>query len=111
MGNVVGRLLKQDADVGVVELVENASPASLTNDKAQVTKDAQLVRDGRLLHPNCFGEFAHGAGTFAEPGEDEDATWRRERLHRLRDFTRGLSVDNSAFGLPVNAMAHESHDT
>ena len=45
MGDVVGRFLEQHADVAVVQRVENVPPAPLTDDEAQMTQDAQLMRD------------------------------------------------------------------
>ena len=51
------------------------------------------VLDGGLLHPDIGGELADRARPAAEPGQDQQAAGRGQRLHRLRDRRRGGSVE------------------
>ena len=59
MGDVVGRFLEQHADVVVVEGIEHLAPVPLTHDETQMTKDAQLMRDRRCLHPDRIRQLVH----------------------------------------------------
>ena len=106
MRNVVGRLLQQNPDVAVMERVEHIAAAPLTNNQTQVAQDAQLMRDRRLLHSDRIRQLVHRAGAFAQPRENADATWSRERLHRLGNLAGGFCVDRGGLGLPIDTVSH-----
>ena len=47
---VVDGLFEQGRHMIIVERIDNVPSLPLPNDKPEVTKDSQLMRDGGLLH-------------------------------------------------------------
>jgi len=56
--DVVDGLVEQVGDVVVVERVDGMSSLTLADDEVEVAEDAELVRDGGLLHLDRLCEFA-----------------------------------------------------
>jgi hypothetical protein len=82
---VVDRLIKQPGDVIVVQGVDGGLAVPGADDKAEVPKQAELMGHGGLFHTDIGGEPGHGAGLAAQPRQDKQPAWRRQRLHGLRD--------------------------
>jgi hypothetical protein len=58
--DVVHGLVEEVGDVGVVECVDDRPSATLADDEAEVTENAELVRDGGRLHFNDLREVVDG---------------------------------------------------
>ena len=78
--------------MAVMKCVENAPPAALANHQPKVTQDTQLMRNGRLLHPNRVGQFTDRAGAFSQASEDPNTARSSQRLHRLGHLPRHHSI-------------------
>lgn len=89
---MVDRLRDEVADVVVVERIDDAVAVSFASDETKVAKQAELMRDRRLLELDVGCEIADRAGRLSQPRQDADAARSGERLHRLRDLVRDLSV-------------------
>jgi len=48
-----------------------------------LTQDPQLMRDGRLFHPQRLGEIANERAPSSRQ-QESDPTWRRQREHGIR---------------------------
>lgn len=73
MLDVVDGLLEQDADVVVVQCVNGSPSLPFADDELEMSEQAKLVRDSRLLHLDRVGQLTDRAGRLAQPGEDADA--------------------------------------
>jgi len=104
--DVVQRLIEEVGNVRVVQCVDDTSAASLADDEPQMAEQAQLVRDRRGLHADRLGESVHRARSLAQASEDADATWCRQRLHRLGDLLGRPRVHRRASRAPINAVGH-----
>ena len=62
MLDVEDGLVEQVGHVRVVQGVDDAAPAPLPDDEAEMAKDSQLVRDGRLLHADRGRELPTADG-------------------------------------------------
>src|SRR5215207_970050 len=89
-----------------MERVENLAALTLAHDKPEMAQDPQLMRNGRLLHPDRDREFPYRAGTLAESGEDAHTAWRRQRLHGLGNLARCVGVDDDALSLVLDPVPH-----
>lgn len=89
----------------VMKLVKNPAPLTPPDDEAEVTKDAELVRDCRALHPEGDRDLADRAWPDVEQGEDSQPAWRRERLHRLGDLMGYVNVEKLG-GVSVQWVTH-----
>src|SRR5579884_819496 len=98
-------LSEQGADVIVVNRIDHLAAIALADHEAEVAQHSQLLGDRRLLHTDLVSEVSHRAGTGRESAEDADPTWRRERLHRLRDRSCRLRRDKCE--VRIAAVAHE----
>ena len=99
-------LVEQVGYVRVVKPVDHLAPPALSNDEPQVTQHAELVRNGRRLHPDRRRELAHRARAFAQPTKNPHTTRRRKSLHRLRDLRRHHTIDSRRTCVPVNTVTH-----
>ena len=81
--DVPGGLHEQLGDVVVVERVDDPPAAALADHEAQVAQDAQLVGDGRALHPDRPGEVADRGRPGVQPREDPQTAGRGQRLQAL----------------------------
>ena len=84
------RLGQQGTDVIVVQRIDHLPPVALAHHKTEVAEDPQLLRDGRLSHLDLARELADRARARTEATQDPHPARGRERLHRLRDRSRGL---------------------
>ena len=64
------RLGEKHPDVIVVQRIDDVAPISFADDKAQVTKYAELLRDGRLLHLDIVGQLTNRAWVGSKSTED-----------------------------------------
>ena len=101
---MVGGLFEEDADVRVMERVENLAALTLADDEPEMAEHPQLMGDGRLLHPDRRREFPYRAGTLAETSEDAHTAWRRQRLHGLSNLARSVGVDDDALCLVLDPV-------
>ena len=111
MLDVVDGLLEKDADVRVVEGVDDAAPAPLADHETKMAEHAELMRDRRLLHADRLRERVHRARRLAQAGENADAAWRCEGLHRLGDLARCPVVNGAGAGSSLDAVAHGIEDS
>jgi hypothetical protein len=100
------RLIEQIRDVRIMEGIDHAPPASLTDHESEVAKHTQLVRHRRALHPNREGEFVHGACSLSEPRENANPARRRKRLHRFRNLPRSRGIDDGGATVPLDSVTH-----
>jgi len=77
----------------------------LPGHQAEMTKDAELVGDGRAVHPDRLADLGHRGRPLVEAGEDADPARRRERLHRLGHLPGEAEVEEVA-GIGVSTVAH-----
>jgi hypothetical protein len=56
--DVSKRFSNQCGHMGVEEPVHHVTPLAIADDKSEVPQDAQLMRDGGLLHLDLATEFA-----------------------------------------------------
>ena len=49
-----------------------------------LTQDPQLMRDGRLFHPQRLGEIANRTRPVEQATKNQNPTWRRQREHGIR---------------------------
>jgi hypothetical protein len=70
--------------------IDHPAVVALADDQSEMAQHPQLLRDRGLLHLDLFGEITNRARTSAQTTEDPHPARGRQRLHRLRDRTRGL---------------------
>ncbi len=105
MLDVGHRFLQQLAYVLVVKLIDDPSTIALSGHQAEVAKDAQLVGNGRGLHPDRFRKLADRAGTLMQLAEDPQTAWGRESVQGLGDLTCDIVVEEFAW-ISDSAVAH-----
>ena len=89
----------------VVQVVDRIAPVATPHDEPEVPQHAQLMRDGRGLHPNRLGKLTDRLDAGAQPPQDPHPAGGRERLHRLRDGSGEVRVQ--ALGVMRLAVAHD----
>ncbi|GAA1506232.1 hypothetical protein GCM10009730_07090 [Streptomyces albidochromogenes] len=70
MLNVINGFVEKLGDVIVVQAVDNAVALPDSCDEAQSAREAELMGDRRLFHPDGFGQFRHAARALAQARED-----------------------------------------
>jgi hypothetical protein len=55
--DVVHGLCQEHADMLVVEPIDGAAPVPLADDEPEMTEQAQMMGNGRLLHRHCIRKF------------------------------------------------------
>jgi hypothetical protein len=105
--DVVDGLVDERRDVIVVELVDDVAATAHADDQAEVTEDAELLRDGRLGHPHLARELADARRARAQAPQDQHAARRRERLHRGGNVPGRGCIDGAGYRLALNAVCHE----
>lgn len=104
--DVVYRLVEQASDVVVVEPIDGVPPSPLACDELEVAQQAELVRDGRLLHPHLAGELTNRARALAEPSQNPHAARSGKRLHCLGHAVRSQGIDASDADATFDSVAH-----
>ncbi len=92
MLDVGDRLVQQQTDVLIVQVVDHPAPVPEADDEAEMSQDSQLVGNRRSLHAHVGGQIGHGARTGTQPAENLYPAARRQRLHRLGDGGRSLAI-------------------
>lgn len=90
MLGVGDRFGQQRADVIVMEPIDRLPAVALPDDQAEVSQHSQLLGDSGLRHLQIASQLADRTRTYAETAENPHAAGRGERLHRLRDRSRGV---------------------
>jgi hypothetical protein len=86
MVDMAESLIKQCCDVGVEEPVDHVTPTSSSHHEAEISQNAQLVRDGRLLHLHFGAEIAHRARAGSQSSEDPHTAGGGEGAHDAGDL-------------------------
>ena len=84
--------VQEGRDVTVEEGVADGAAGSGGGHHAHHAQQAELVRDGGLLHADRGGHLRHRGGALAKMGQDEQPTWRGQGLQSLRYASGGLCV-------------------
>jgi hypothetical protein len=71
--DVADGLVDQRGHVVVVQGVDDPAPVTLADDQPDVAQEAQLMGDGRLLHPHGGDQLGHRPGSFTERRQDVGA--------------------------------------
>jgi hypothetical protein len=88
-------------DVGVEEPIDDVSPAAVAHHKTEVSQDAQLVRDGGLLHLDLGTELTHRTRTVHQPSQYLHPARRRECAHESRHLLCCRAAERELDGLVV----------
>ena len=87
--------------MGVMQRVDDVSNVTPADDQSKVTKDAQLMGDRRLGHPQRRGKRRNGAGALPQPAQKPYAARGREARHNARDALGLLGCDTDGAALTV----------
>jgi len=96
--NVPKRLVQERGHVHVMQRVDRGAARLSAHHKAEITQDPQLVRDGRLGHLHCRGQFADRARRLSQMGEYPHPAGRGQRRHQPRDLLGVPGVDRGIRG-------------
>ena len=88
MLDVANAFLEQPADVLVIEGVDPPMTLPVRSNERELAQHPELVRDGRLLHPERLDELGDVMRALEQAKENPDAARRREREHRVRELLR-----------------------
>lgn len=104
MLNMKDHLVEKLGDVGIVQPVNDLLATPLADYEPELAERAQLVRNRRSLHVDCFCQCAYRARSFLQPTQYLHPARRSEHLHPFRHRPRQVSVDH--IGGVVGAVAH-----
>lgn len=79
-------LIEQRRHMRVKEPVDHLAPTSISDHETKVSKDAQLMGNGRLLHLQFDAEVAHRTLTQTQPSQNSYPGCRRKRTHESSHF-------------------------